>query len=82
MMQQGQTISAAVSGQASSGSDSLRKQLDSLRVQMFPEVAEELEERTDAVKELIQKEMTRGPIQVRPTAHGAKDGRVKRRRRS
>lgn len=72
-----------MSGEGGGASNSLNKVLDELRVAVFPEAAEELEERAQEVKRLLDAEMKRGQLTIRPLVRDAKDAnRVRRKRRS
>lgn len=78
IMAVGNGIASAVSGTpAESGDDKLKKSLDSLRELLLPEEAQRAERRASKARETLDKEISRGPIKVRPMA--SRKGRNKRR---
>lgn len=66
IIQVGNNIASAVSGSPSSGSDSLKKSAEELRKLLFPEEVQRVEEKAKEVKALMESELARGPMTVRP----------------
>lgn len=56
----------------SSGSDTIKKSLDALKMALFPEEEDKLEKRTDEIKKKMEKELARGPLKVRAVGGGKK----------
>jgi hypothetical protein len=72
----GNKIAAAVTSSEFTGSDSLNKLLDIIKEQMMPQNKEALEERARKIKEMLEKEVAGGPIQVQVVGKGKRnDGR-------
>lgn len=68
---------AAGSGSSSDG-DELQKSINGLKELMFPELAEDREEKAREAKKLIEEEMNKGPMKARPSG---RQNRVRRSRR-
>lgn len=78
IMAVGNGIASAVRGTPNeSGDDKLKKSLDALREMLLPEDAQRAERRASKARETLDKEISRGPIKVRPMA--SRKGRNKRR---
>jgi hypothetical protein len=67
---------AVVSGEAnfSKTSDTVRR----VRGLLFPEIAEDTEQKASRTKELIEKEMSKGPMQVQRLDYGTTKRKKKR----
>lgn len=74
----GSTISAAVSGGSPPGVDSLAKELDNLRCALLPNLTEAKDRKAAEVKKLLEHEVAKGPIQIRPMGADNTKGRVRR----
>ena len=76
-------MASAVSGGESQSltGDSLEKSVDALRELLVPELAEDLEKKTEEVKRKMAAEHNRGPLYVRAPQQ-PKKGRIVRRRKS
>jgi hypothetical protein len=68
----GNNIRAAVVGAEAQGADALNKTIDSLRGLMLPQYAEESERRARKAREMLMKEVTRGPLQIKVLKSGGK----------
>lgn len=80
IMVSGNRVAAAVSGNNPPDSDSLTKITDELRGLLIPEIAEELEKKTETMKEKLLKETNSGPMYIRAPEKKQK-GRFVRKRR-
>jgi hypothetical protein len=79
----GNCIQAAVSGGSASekGSDNLQKLVESLKSMLMPGDALETESKDQRALRILEEEVSKGPLNVRPMAETKADrGRFKRRR--
>lgn len=84
IIQVGNTIAAATSGGQSSsgGSDGLKKTMESLRDLLLPEDQVEKESQAEKAMKLLQEEVTKGSLVVKPKAESRKmRGKIRRSRR-
>ena len=77
----GNTIAAAVSGSPASGQNNAGKVLDVLKKLLLPGEAERTEVKAEEVKAKLEREMAKGPMQVRTVDDGSRHNRARRRRR-
>jgi flagellar motor component MotA len=68
----GNSIAAAVTGNESSGGDSVNKTLESLKELLLPHWKEEQDRKAIKAKELLRKEVAGGPIRVQVVGKGKK----------
>lgn len=61
----GNRVCAAVSSSDTPTSDALKKSIDSLKQLLLPHWAEDTERRAKAAKDMLVKEVTRGPLTVK-----------------
>ncbi len=68
----GNSLASTLSGSGGSGNDSLNKSIDALKELLLPHWKEEKDVRAKKARELLEKEVSGGPIKVQVVGKGVR----------
>lgn len=63
------------------GTDNVRKNIDALLKLSYPDEAEKVERRAEEVKKMLEREVSRGPLQFKVVDDGGRKAAKRRRRK-
>jgi hypothetical protein len=61
----GKTVAAAVTGNESPGTETLNKSIAAVKTLLLPHWAEDTERKAQSAKELLMREVAKGPFQIK-----------------